>query len=294
MSPARLPDQIPVMNAQSAISASLHCEPERVDGHATIAFSKREIRDMAEVAPARLLFPEGKDSDFPLVFVASTSGGLAGGDRMTLAISIAPGASGTVVPQTAEKIYGSRPEDAPTTIKTRISIGEGGRCEWMAQEAILYDRGRMRRSLDIDLASGARILAMETLELSHDAQDEACSNGSIYDRWTIQLDGRLIWSETLRFKGEIPQPDKPLSNDAPAPASATLVYAGPDARDHLALARTLMAPTGGKVTDFDGLLILRLSSGDPHTLRRDLMRAGGVLRAAIFGVSPSMAAIGYR
>ncbi|WP_443971095.1 urease accessory protein UreD [Sphingobium sp. CR28] len=259
-----------------------------------IAFSKREIRDMAEVAPARLLFPEGKKSDFPLVFVTSTSGGLAGGDRMTLAISIAPGASGTVVPQTAEKIHGSRPEEPPTTIKTRISIGEGGRCEWVAHEAILFDRGRMRRSLDIDLTADARVLAMETLELSRDTQDEACTNGSIYDSWTIQRDGRLIWSDTLRFEGEIPQLEEPPSNDAPAPASATLVYAGPDARDHLALARTLMAPAGGKVIDFDGLLVMRLSSGDPQTLRRDLMRAGGVLRAAIFGVSPSMAAIGYR
>ncbi len=284
----------PSMNVPSAISASFHGRRERVHGHATIAFSKCAIRDMAEVAPTRLLFPEGKNSDFPLVHVANTNGGLAGGDRMTLAISVGPGASATVVPQTAEKIYGGRPEEAPTTIKTRISIGEGGRCEWMAQEAVLFDSGKMSRSLDIDLASNARILAMETLGMSRDALGKARSGDSIEDRWTIYRDGRLIWSDTLRFGGAVTRSGQLSPYPDGTEASATLVYAGPDAGEYLELARTLVVPSAGKSSCFDGLLILRLIGSNLRTLRTDALRAGGVLRAAIFGVSPSMAAIGYR
>jgi urease accessory protein len=258
-----------------------------------VAFSPRGIRDMMQVAPARLLFPDGRDGDFPLAVTVTTSGGLTGGDRLALDIIVDPGAAATIVPQAAEKLYRALDEDEPTRIDTRITIGAGATCEWLAQEAILFDRSRMRRTLDANLALDARMLAMEMLVLGRGAMGETYASGLIHDAWRIRRNGRLVWADTLHVEGDFAAQGRAPFGFGDATAIATLVYAGPDAADYLDLARSLFAGPGAGATSFDGLLILRLTAADPQALRKDVMRAAGVLRAAILGLSPTMPTICY-
>lgn len=258
-----------------------------------VAFGPHGIRDMMQVAPARLLFPDGRDGDFPLAVTVTTSGGLTGGDRLALDIHVDPGACATIVPQAAEKLYRALPEEEPTRIDTRISIGAGATCEWLAQEAILFDRSRMRRSLEADLAPDARMLAMEMLVLGRSAMGERYENGLIHDSWRIRRNGRLVWADALHIEGDFADQGRAPFGFGDAGAVATLVYAGADAADYLDLARTLVEAPAGGATSFDGLLILRMTRDDPQALRKDVMRAAGVLRAAIFGLSPSMPTICY-
>lgn len=256
-----------------------------------VLFGRDGVRDMHQVAPARLLFPYGRTGDFPLVVTVTTCGGLTGGDRLTLDIGVEPGASVTVVPQAAEKLYRALPEDDDTRIATRLTVGAGGCCEWLAQEAILFDGSRMRRSLEADLAPDARMLAMEMLVLGRGAMGEVYRSGLIHDSWRIRRDGRLVWADALHVAGDFGSAGRAPFGFGEAVAVATLVYAGPDAAQHLDLARHLSEPPTGGATSFDDLLILRMTRDDPQALRRDVMRAAGVLRAAIFGLSPSMPTI---
>ena len=258
-----------------------------------VAFSPRGIRDMTQVAPARLLFPDGRDGDFPLAVTVTTSGGLTGGDRLALDIIVDPGAAATIVPQAAEKLYRALDEDEPTRIETRISIGAGATCEWLAQEAILFDRSKMRRTLEADMTADARMLAMEMLVLGRGAMGETYRQGLIHDGWRIRRNGRLIWADALHVEGDFTAQGRAPFGFGDATAVATLVYAGPDAGDYLALARSLFESSHAGATSFDGLLILRLTAADPQALRKDVMRIAGVLRAAIFGLSPTMPTICY-
>lgn len=281
------------MTLQRAITVPPKSRHQRVDGRAMVAFGARGIRDMMQIAPARLLFPQGREGDFPLAVTVTTCGGLTGGDRLALDIIVDPGVAATIVPQAAEKLYRALDEDEPTRIETRISIGAGGTCEWLAQEAILFDRSKMRRSLEADMAPDARMLAMEMLVLGRSAMGESYKSGLIHDSWRIRRDGRLVWADALHVEGDFASQGRAPFGFGDASAVSTLVYAGPDAADYLDLARTLVeAPTSG-ATSFDGLLILRLTSNDAQALRKDVMRAAGVLRAAIFGLSPAMPTICY-
>lgn len=281
------------MTLQRAITVPPKSRHQRVDGRAMVAFGARGIRDMMQVAPARLLFPDGREGDFPLAVTVTTCGGLTGGDRLALDIIVDPGVAATIVPQAAEKLYRALDEDEPTRIETRISIGAGATCEWLAQEAILFDRSKMRRTLEADMALDARMLAMEMLVLGRSAMGESYQSGLIHDSWRIRRGGRLVWADALHVEGDFASQGRAPFGFGDASAIATLVYAGPDAADYLDLARTLVeAPTGG-ATSFDGLLILRLTRNDAQALRKDVMRAAGILRAAIFGLSPSMPTICY-
>jgi urease accessory protein len=153
----------------TALPSASHQRHQRVDGRARLVFGQSGIRDLSQVAPARLMFPDARDGDHPLIVTIATSGGLTGGDRLAFDIEIEAGASATIVSQAAEKLYRALDEDAATQIDTRLRVGAAGDCEWLAQEAILFDRSRMRRSLEIDLAGDARVLALETLVLGRHA-----------------------------------------------------------------------------------------------------------------------------
>lgn len=281
------------MTVQNALTVPPKSRHQRVDGRAMVAFSPHGVRDMMQVAPARLLFPYGRDGDFPLAVAVTTSGGLTGGDRIALDILVDPGAAATIVPQAAEKLYRCLPEDAPTRIDTRIAIGAGATCEWLAQEAILFDRSRMRRTLEARLAPDARMLAMEMLVLGRGAMGETYAQGLIHDAWRIRRGGQLIWADTLHVEGDFAAQGRAPFGFGDATAIATLVYAGPDAGDYLALARGLFDHPRSGATSFDGLLILRMTAADPQALRKEVMRAAGILRAAIFGLSPTMPTICY-
>lgn len=266
---------------------------QRVDGSALVHLGPQGLRDLKQVAPARLLFPDGDDGEFPLAVTVTTSGGLTGGDRLSLDIRLDADTRATLVPQAAEKIYRALPDDPPTRIKTRITLGAGSRCEWLAQEAILFDRSRMRRTLDIDMAGDARLLAFEMIVLGRGAMGESFACGLIHDSWRIRRDGRLIWADTLHIEGNVAElAARPFGFNG-ATAILTMAYVGPDAAAHLDLARTLVPASHGGVTAFDGMLIVRMTGADPRHVRDAALRASEVLRAAVFGLSPSLPSICY-
>lgn len=265
---------------------------QRVHGRAMVRFGENGIRDLEQVAPARVLFPDPRAGDFTLAVTVTTTGGLTGGDRLCLDIVLDPGACATVVPQSAEKLYRGLPGERPTRIETRIGLGAGSCCEWVAQEAILFDGSHMRRSLEVDLAPDARILAMELLVFGRTAMGEVFSRGLVHDSWRIRRDGRLIWFDALHLDGDVAATTAaPFGFDS-ARALLTLVHAGPDAEDHLELARDLAGENGG-ATAFDGLLIIRLAGADPQQVREAGLRAAEALRQAVFGLRPSLPSLCY-
>jgi urease accessory protein len=264
---------------------------QRVDGFARVSVGTHGVRDMVQVAPARFMFPHERDGDFPLVVTVTTCGGLTGGDRLAYEIALEAGATATIVPQAAEKLYRALPDEAPTRIETRISLASGSHCEWLAQEAILFDHSRMRRMLEVEIAADARMLAMEMLVLGRSAMGEGYTAGLIHDSWRIRREGRLVWADTLRIEGDFAATACAPYGFGDACAVATLVYAGPDAADYLELAQAIIETPEGGATSFDGLLIIRMIHADAQVLRREVMRIAGVLRAAIFGLSPTMPTI---
>lgn len=292
--------------AQTSPTGPAEARHQRVDGHARVRFGAGGIADIYQRAPCRLLFPDGEADDFPLAVLVTTSGGLTGGDRIRLDVRVDPDARGTVTSQAAEKLYRVLPGDADIRIDTRLSVGRGGIAEWLAQEAILFDRSRLRRTLEIDLEGNARLLTVEMLMLGRDAMGERFATGRIHDAWRIRRDGRLVWADALHMDGAEDANAAPPGDVAEgacaalaalpfgfgeARAMATLLYAGPDAAAHLDLARSLApAPLGG-ATCFEDLLILRLIDRDGLALRTAVTRAIMALRAAALGAPSRLPAL---
>lgn len=264
---------------------------QRMSGHSRVAFGVNGVRDIVQRAPCRLLFPTPAAGEFPLAVSLTTSGGLTGGDRVAVEIVVDAGACGSVTTQAAEKLYRVLPEDPDIAVETRITVGDGGRCEWLGQEAILFEGTRLRRHLHADLAGDGALLAVETLVLGRGAMGEVLAHGLIHDAWAVRRDGRLVWADGLHVAGDIAGVAAQSFGFAGARAMATLIYAGPGAAEHLDLARELAPAPFAGASCVDDVLLLRWIGADAQDLRRQVMRAAGAMRAAAFGLSPRLPAL---
>ena len=254
--------------------ASLHLH--RCDGATRLA-------GLYQKAPLRLLFPRG-ERGFPMTAVlVTTSGGIAGGDRLAVEIDCAAGSEATLVGQAAEKLYRSTGADAG--ISTALSVAAGARLEWLPQETILFDRARLVRQTDIALAGDARLLAVDQLTFGRLARGERFAEGRLLDRWRVRIDGRLAWVEQLRLDGDVAGRLDRRFGFAGAEASAMLLFRGPEADGLLPQVRDAMTDGNCRAGAglVNGLLLARLL-GPATAVRNLLARLVGLLRAAAFGL----------
>ncbi|MDT0498527.1 urease accessory protein UreD [Algiphilus sp. W345] len=278
----------------AASSVAPTVRAQRVDGATQLRFrrarnARTELADLYQRAPCRLLFPDVEHDEIPQAVLLTTSGGLTGGDRLRIGFEVEAGARACLSTQAAEKIYRAIPGEAPAEIVVSLRVGESAWAEWLAQETILFDRSRLRRCIEVDLAPGARLLAVESLVLGRGAMGETYAQGYLHESWRVRRDGRLIWADALHWD-EGGSPFRPAFGFGEARACATLLYASNDAAAQLSAVREQLAaqPGIGAAGVLDGLLIVRLLSADAAKLRAAVMNLAAQLRHGAGGLPPRM------
>ncbi|MBM3554544.1 MAG: urease accessory protein UreD [Alphaproteobacteria bacterium] len=259
---------------------------ERGEGAGELRFVQAEGRTrlahLYQRAPCRLLVPDAEPGELLSLAQVTTSGGLAGGDRLDLMIGAGPGARGQVVGAAAEKIY--RAVDEPCRIATRLEVGAGAYLEYLPQETILFEGARLARRIDIDIAPEGRLLAADMLVYGRQARGEEFTTGQMRDRWHLRRAGRLVWVEATDLLGS----DLAFAQKAGlggAKASASVLYVGKDGAAFLERARALVAEAWrAGVTWLDGLLLARWLDDDPQRLRRQVSDYLAAARGALLGL----------
>lgn len=242
------------------------------------------IKHLYQHDPCRVLFPRPELDDPFVAALITTSGGLAGGDKIALAVGAEAGAIASVTSQAAEKVYRSSGEDA--RVEVRLSVADGAYLEWLPQETILFDGARFDRRIEIDVTDGGRLLAAETLVLGRTARGERFTHGLLHDAWRIRRDGRLAWVDTLRLEQDIPAVLAHPAGFDGAVAQTTVLALGPGAESLLEQARVLLEPAECRAgaTCIGGMLLARFLGRDAQILRRDVARLVAGLRAAWVGL----------
>ena len=151
--------------------------------------------------PLRVLFPAPAVDDLPLAVLVTTSGGLVGGDRLEIAVELAPGAVAHMTASAAEKIY--RSTGPTTTIKQSLSIGPGAALEFLPPETILFDGARLRRKTVIDLAPGSIFLGGDIVLFGRRARGERFARGFLHEVWELRCNGELVWGDALHLEDDV-------------------------------------------------------------------------------------------
>lgn len=102
------------------------------------------------------------------------SGGLVGGDRLSLTASIGPEAHALFSTPSANRIYRTTGPAAVQDIAIRV--GSNARVEWLPDVTIPFAGSRFRQSIDVSLGSGAALLLWDAL---------ACGRIACGERWAF-------------------------------------------------------------------------------------------------------------
>ncbi|MEQ9361010.1 MAG: urease accessory protein UreD, partial [Rhodospirillales bacterium] len=160
---------------------------QRARGRARIAVrAEGGITRLAELYQdgcAKLRLPKVYGPSSVEAVLLNTAGGLTGGDVYATEALAGPGAFLTLTTQACERVY--RASSGTARVDTRLSADAGARLHWLPQETILFDGGRLDRSLDVDLTGDAAFLAVEALELGRVGSGETVSGGAYTDSWRI-------------------------------------------------------------------------------------------------------------
>ena len=222
-----------------------------------------------EEGSLRVRFPGPASAELEAVIV-NTAGGVAGGDRFALDVTVEPGARLVVTTAAAEKVYRTLEPDA--TIDVKLAVGATSSLAWLPRETILFNRARLRRTINIDLAEDARLLLAEAIVFGRSGMGETVDDAGVFDRWHLHRGGRLIHAEAMRLDGavaaKLAQPA--VANGGVAVATVLIVPADEAVAAGIrALDDHFLGEVG--VSAWNGFAVVRLCAADGAALRHDLV-----------------------
>src|SRR5271165_1610798 len=192
------------------------------------------LEDLRQAGCLKAQFARRIVSGWMDVVTLNTGGGVAGGDRLDLKVSAGTGARVTVSTQAAERFYRALAGDAPSRVRTCLSVGAGAALEWLPQEAILFDRCALDRRLEIEIAADARFLGVETLVFGRLAMGEAVRQAWVRDLIRVRRrGGNVLLHDAIRMDGAVDTLLQRAAIGNGARALATLVYVAADAAEKL-------------------------------------------------------------
>ena len=272
----------PIMIIQSPTSQSFTtAQPPRALGSLMLTSKRRGamtvIDQFRHQGSLKALFPKVRGAALDAVFL-NTSGGLTGGDRMSITATAGAGAHLRLSSQAAERAYratGSTMAHVDVTLWAEA----GARIDWVPQETILFEGAGLRRKLTVDLAVDARALLVEPLVFGRTEMGEVVRNLAFSDRWHISRAGQLVFADAIRLVGS--EIDAVLSSSAITGGMlsvTTILLAAPDAAAHAAHLQ-LSGQSGVSVLS-DDLALVRLIAKDGFDMRRQMVPVIGALSGA--------------
>jgi urease accessory protein len=259
-------------SAASAIFAANRAQGSvRFDVHQVDGVTRR--RQLHESGSLRVRFPSPEAEGLSAMFV-NTAGGIAGGDRFDIDIAVGEGSSLAVTTAAAEKIY--RAQGPAAEVNIALKAAAGAHLSWLPQETILFDRARVLRRIDIDLAEGASLLLCEIVVFGRSAMGERLQSGEFVDRWRLRRGGRLVFAETVRLDGDIgAKLTRPAVANGGVAIGTALIVPGDEAL--VERIREIADSFGGEVgiSSWNGFAMARFCAQDAARLRADMMAVLG-------------------
>jgi len=259
-------------SAASAIFAANRAQGSvTFDVHQVEGVTRR--RQLHESGSLRVRFPSPEAEGLSAVFV-NTAGGIAGGDRFDIDITVGEGSSLAVTTAAAEKVY--RAQGPAAEVNIALKAAARAHLSWLPQETILFDRARVLRRIDIELAESASLLLCEIVVFGRAAMGERMLQGEFVDRWRLRRGGRLVFAETVRLDGDIgARLTQPAVANGGVAIGTALIVPGDEAlveriRD---VANSLRGEVG--ISSWNGFAMARFCAQDAARLRADMMAVLG-------------------
>lgn len=247
---------------------------QRTEGASRISFKfdrgATRLDRLHQSGASKIRLPHVFGHEPPQAVLINTAGGLTGGDRLSVDVTVGSRCRAMATTQACEKIY--RAADCEANVQTALTVAEGARLDWLPQETILFDGARLARRLEANVAPGATLLLVEATIFGRSARGERVRSGLFTDKWRIRQGERLVFADDLRFdfsdKGLLSRP----AVMAGVAAMATILLITDEPEEHVDAVRTIIDEHGG-ASAWDHKLVARIVAENGAALRRVLIPA---------------------
>ncbi len=254
-----------------------------------LQFTRREqatyLSRREHVGPLRVqkaLYPEGESVCH--VLVLHPPSGIAGGDQLTIAAQLEPGARALLTTPGAGKWY--RSGGAWAAQRLQFKVESGATLEWLPQESIVFAGAQAEMVSDIELATDAHYLGWEILCLGRRASGESFDHGSLRLHTRVHRDGQPLWLERGQLDGGSDLLQSPAGLAGFSVSATLLATTQENAPELLSACREVMAQEDGArhaLTQLPGLLVARYLGHSSEAARHWLTGLWQVLRPALIG-----------
>jgi urease accessory protein len=181
--------------------------PSRVgrDGRLTLRFERRGERTVVSrcgyTLPLQVLAPMALPDPAAIVSVLNPTGGLVGGDLLTIDVEVDAGAHACLTTPSATKVY--RSASAPAVQDVSLRVAPGARLEWVPDHTIPFAGAAYRQTLTAQVGDGAAAVIVDAFAAGRVARAEVW-RFALLDSALVITDarGRLLHDRlTLRDGG---------------------------------------------------------------------------------------------
>ena len=173
------------------------------DGGLRLAFERRGERTVVarcrSVLPLQVLCPLPLDDPAAVVSVLNPTGGVVGGDRLTIDVDVGPGAHACLTTPSATKVYRSA---GPVAVQTvALEVGAGATVEWTPDHTIPFAGAAYAQAIDAHLAPGARLILIDGFAAGRVARGEAWSFRLLDAALRIRDARGWLFADRIRLEG---------------------------------------------------------------------------------------------
>ncbi|RZI41296.1 urease accessory protein UreD [Herbaspirillum sp. HC18] len=235
------------------------------------------------------LYPEG--SDICHAIVVHPPGGVVGGDQLDIHACVGERASAFITTPGAAKWYKANGRVSRQSVY--LKAGDGATLEWLPQETIFFDAAHVQLDTVVEMGKDTAYLGGEILCFGRTASGESFTAGTIAQRTSIRLDGKLVWFEQGELSAASTAMASPLGM-AGKSVCATLIGVGkavPASVIHAireSAGRSVQESDAFGVTQMKSVVVVRYLGNSSETARHVMIDAWRELRPLLTGRAPVM------
>jgi urease accessory protein len=153
---------------------------------------------IAPLKVQRSFYPEGDAICHNVIL--HTAGGVVGGDKLQIDVSLQPSSRAVITTAAAGKIYGSNGSIASQQIHHQIAANAS--LEWLPQETIIFNGAIFHQHLQVELAPNATWLGWDINRFGRTASGERFTRGEWKSATEVYRDGKPIWIDRQCLYGD--------------------------------------------------------------------------------------------
>ena len=178
------------------------------DGLLRLCFEQRGastvVASSRSTLPLQVLAPVVLDDPAAVVSILNPTGGLVGGDRLTIDVVACAGSHACLTTPSATKVY--RTDAEPAVHDVTLRLAADATVEWVPDHTIPFAGSALRQRIDVSMAAGAQLILVDAFAAGRVARGEAWSfrllestldirderGRRLHDRFV--LEGNAMWS----------------------------------------------------------------------------------------------------